>query len=118
LARKNHTRRRVAKIEFGLVVIAGGEHAGRVGIYDTDDTETRALVCFSPLEYVREWHVIPKIHLREATTDALIARNRGIFLKLGFRTHKATDEELVDALGELLLVDNALGHRMIRAQRI
>lgn len=111
------TRRKIAKIPFGMVTIAAGEHAGRIGVYDENDGRY-GCVTFAPLEYAIDWYLIPRSLLREVATTDLIARNKAISMRAGFRADSIDPHLLLELFSELLLVDNALGHRMIEARQI
>ena len=130
-----------ADIPFGPVKIIGGEHQGRIGYYDDEDTEYDedtdweaipddaeiegepvAIVYFGDFFIARGYYVIPLEYIREVTTDDLMRRREelhdlcGRFAKVKNPELELEHSEELSFLAELHYVDSVLVDRMIQAR--
>ncbi len=102
---------------WGLVKIAGGPHAGRIGNYDDDDDLDRnAIVYFGDMDCVRDYYFIKHRYLARVATSDLMTRREQIFRSLGFAAKNVDEADRADLLAELHMIDGALADRMIRSR--
>lgn len=109
-------------IPYGPVLISGGPHKGRIGIYDDNDynIEKRceeAIVYFGDFQIAPGYFIIPFENISEVTTHSLMERRRVLFDDVtSLKESPLKGERRARALEELNLIDGLLADRMFSAR--
>jgi hypothetical protein len=106
------------ELDYGIVKIAQGIHKGRIGEYDDDYTDKKAIIYFGSMYYVREYFCIPHKYLAQVTTLDLIYRSDEIDKIIGFAARNVNDTKLSKLLAEMSLIDHALFKRVLHSRTI
>jgi hypothetical protein len=114
-------RAQPVELEWGLVKVVRGPHAGRIGYLD-DKERSKGIVYFGDFFYTPCYHLIPMRNLAPVTTDDLMSRHEALFQLIGLPNYKepygrlANAEEHIEHLTEYALVQSELMERMFVAR--
>jgi hypothetical protein len=114
----NGRRRRIAKEDYGPVLVTDGVHAGRIGYFDDHD-EDGAIVYFGDFLMTQEYYLIPFGSLREPTMRDMFDRwsmLKEILTPLR-KDRLPTYKIRCQVLTELIYVQAELTDRMIEARQ-
>lgn len=109
-------------IPYGPVLISGGPHKGRIGIYDDDDYNHKkkceeAIVYFGDCQLTPGYSIITFKYIAEVTTHALMERKQELFNDVtSLGEHPLEGEQRARALEELNLIDGLLADRLFSAR--
>ncbi|MEM7612132.1 MAG: toll/interleukin-1 receptor domain-containing protein [Pseudomonadota bacterium] len=127
-------------LSYGVVAVIGGDHVGRIGLYEDDDTEFPedldwdlvedddevegepvAVVHFGSYLLSTGWYHVPYSQMRPASMEDLFLRQEALHDRLSF-TYEAKygfqidQDERVELLYELHLVEAELVSRVVSAR--
>jgi hypothetical protein len=101
-------------LSWGIVKIIGGEHGGRIGYYDDNDSNgEQAIIYFGSLMFAKGYHLILREHLAPVTTADLAQRRNEIFQTIGIGFNNRSYAQREELLTELSLIDNELYERLL-----
>ena len=99
---------------YGNVLVTRGVHKGRVGFYDDDDENNKAIIYFGDIYLSNKYYTIPHSHLSK-TIPSITLINRMQHIYSIFNDFAYDNEHQKDLLLEYILCYNILNERFLNS---